>query len=169
MSGRIRVAVVLHFKVKIVTINTVIPINQFAGAFHVVFLEGARDLGRGATTQADDAFIVFFHQFVVNAGLVVFAGDFGFGNHATEIFVAFVIFGQESDVMTAFIVSGVAIGALSRSYVSLYTEDGFDAVLLGGLVEVDQTRHGAVVGDGDSFHATIFDIANQLVNLGEAV
>ena len=169
MRGRIGVAVVLHLKIEAIAVDLVIPVDQLHSVLAVVGAESFGDFGAGTTREADNALAVFFHQRMVNAGLVVTAVDFGFGHQMAKIDEALVVHGQQGDMEALLVVGGVVVLHAPGGHVGLQTEDGFDAGVVAALIELHQAAHGAVVGDCHGFHALVFDELDELGDFGQTI
>ena len=125
-------------------------------------------LRRGAARQANQALVVLIQQFPVNSRAVVEALQVGLGNQLHQVAVAYVVLGQQHQVVgTAF--GGVAVVAAAVGNVNLAADDGLDACFLALGVEVHHTVKVAVVRDGQGLHSHVADLVHQVGNAADAI
>ena len=123
----------------------------------------ARNAGRGG----DEPLVVFLEHLERGARTVVEAVDRGLGDEVHEVSVALVVLGEQDHV--------VELGALVARErgvgreVDLAADDGLDARLDGGKVELRAAVHVAVVGDGDGGHAELLGALAQRPQAGATV
>ena len=108
-------------------------------------------------------------EVAVDAGLVVEAVQAGARDQAHQVAVAGEVAGEQGEVEGAAVEGGVAVGVGAGGDVDLAADDGADALVAGGQVEVGGGVHGAVVGDGDRVHAERGGALDEVGNATEAV
>ncbi len=99
--------------------------------------------------------MIFFHELVVEARLVVEAFDMGIGNELDQVFIPFHIFGEKDDAGAAVVDAGLLVGPCTYCYVCVDTEDGLYFSLLAGLVELHRAVEVAVVSEGQCLHIAL--------------
>lgn len=91
-------------------------------------------------------------------------GEFG------EVFPAFVGFGEEGEVGSAFAVGDFAfVGDGFGGEVNFAAEDGFDGVFFAVLVEFDGSEEVAVIGHGDGGHGEFGGAFGEVLGSDHAV
>ncbi len=144
------------------------------GRFGLAEAQAGLDLAGGAAGGGDDAFGVLGDELAVHAGLVVVALEGGDAGEAEEVAGARGVLGDHGHVrvgagageVVAALAGlapedGLLVEAVVRGEVGLDAEDGFDAGLLGRLVEGVAAVHVAVVGHGDGWLAEPFGLGEQ--------
>ena len=109
--------------------------------------ERARDAAGEAAREGDHPRRVALEELPVDARLVVVALEVAERAELDQVRVARVVGGEERQVRVAL---GQRLAVVDD--VHLAAEDRLDALLGGGLVEVDRARHRAVVGERDGGH-----------------
>ena len=98
--------------------------------------------------------MVLFEQLLVDARLVIEPLGKRVGDHLAEVVVAFEVLGQQDQV-----VAGLLVLVLLETvfhHVDLTAEDRLHPGVRSGVVEILDTVHVAVVGDGDGIHPQCF-------------
>ena len=106
---------------------------------------------------------------MVDARVVVKALQLGDAGNLQQVLVAGSILRQQQQVGGLFVLLGVVLLDGAGCQVGFQPDDGLDAGLSGGVVELDHTEHGAVVGDGDARHAHCVGAFDQFVDVAESV
>jgi len=66
--------------------------------------------------------------------------------------------------MIRILVAGTSTVAICLGYIDFAANNRFYARRLGLCVEIDDTVHASVVGDGKAVHAQVFGFGNELRN-----
>ena len=107
--------------------------------------------------QGDQPLVVAVQDFHVHTGAVVVALGEAFADDLHQVGVAGVVLRQQDKVVVPVLAAGgLLVEAGVRGHIDLAADDGIDASLFGGPVEVDDTVHDAVVRDGGAVHAQLF-------------
>ena len=150
--GLFRNAVVLEFEIEVPRTEGLLEeVDRVAGPLQVVLQDGLRDLAGQTATQSDEALAVGGEQLLVDAGLVVITLEMGRGDQLDQVLVADLVPGQQHEVVVHVAHAPgtlLLFEARSRGDIHFATQDGLDAGLLGGRVELDGSEHVAVVGHG---------------------
>ena len=115
----------------------------------------------------DQAFAVFFEEFLVDAGLVIEAFERCFGGEFHQVLVADLIFGEGDEVVIA-VAFGVPVGAFAGRHVHFTANKWVYACLLALLIELERAVHHAVVGQGDGGHVVVFGVLDDVLDLARA-
>ena len=161
-------AMLLEFEEIPVAEQLAIPARGLDRAVVVAVGQQPRHLGGGAAGEADQAGAVFFQQALVYARAVVEALDVGLGDQLHQVAVAGVVAGQQHQVGRAAL-AGVLVVPAVVGDVDLAADDGLDAGVAAGGVEVHHAVEGAVVGDGQRIHAQLAGAGDQLRDAADAV
>ena len=105
---------------------------------------------------------------LADARLAVEAVQRCFRSDADQVAIAFFVFGQHEQVVVVVALRGGAM-VLVLAHVELAAEDGLDALLLGGVEEVDGAVDVAVVGHGHGFLAEFGDAVDEFLDVAGAV
>ena len=124
-------------------------------------------LAAHAPGERDEALVVAAQQLPVGARLVVVALDVGRGGELDQVPVAGLVARQQGEVRVALLDAGAAVAV--GGHVELEADDGLDALLLGGVVELDRAAERAVVGERHGGHAQLFGALDQLLDTAGAV
>ena len=144
----------LQFEVIVVAEDPLEPLHHALGLLHVVVHDGLGHLAAQTCRAADQPFVVLFEQLLVDARLVIEPLGKRVGDHLAEVVVAFEVLGQQDQV-----VAGLLVLVLLETvfhHVDLTAEDRLHPGVRSGVVEILDTVHIAVVGDGDSIHPQRF-------------
>src|ERR1700733_3493505 len=98
--------------------------------------------------------------FFADARFAIEAVQRGLGGDADEVAIAFFVFGEDQQVVILFALTGRSM-ILFLADVEFAAENGLDALLLGGVEEVDGSVDVAVIGDGDGGLANVGDAVDQ--------
>ncbi len=107
-------------------------------------------------------------QALADARLAIEAVERGLGGDADEVAVAFFVFGEDEEVVVVVSLAGGAMVVVFAD-VELAAEDGLDALLLGGVEEVDGAVDVAMVGHGHRFLAEGGDAIDEFLDVAGAV
>ncbi len=130
----------------------VIPVQLFTGSVQAALGDQTRHFGRHTSRGADEAFRMLSQKFVVNPGEIIKTFQLGGAGDLEQIFIPHLIFRQEQQVGGFLILLGVTFTHTARRQISLYPDNGFDAMGDGCVVEVNHAKHGAVVGECQGGH-----------------
>ena len=162
------VFVPLDFQEVAVAEPVLVPVGRADGVVIVAVGEQTRHLGGRATGQADQAGAELFQQPLVDAGAIVKAVNVGLGNQLHQVAVAGVVAGQQHQVVGAALRRVLVQPALVGD-VDLAADDGLDARVAAGRVEVDHPVEGAVIGDRQGVHAQLPGPRHQVGDTADAV
>ena len=163
-------AVVLEFEEEGVGAEDVpIPVDGFDGFPFLALFEEAGDFRGRAPAGGDEPFRVPGEEFLVHPGLVVEALELGRGGDFHEVEVARAVARQEEDVVGLCVELGVPILHAAGGQVALHADDGLDAGLCRGPVEVDDAVHDAVVGEGKGGLPQFHGASHQLWDPAQTV
>ena len=112
----------------------------------------ARNLGGEAATRGDEAFGVFSQEILVDARMVIEAFELRGGSDLEQVLVTGHILRQQQQMIRAAVEARVAIGHAAASEVTFHADNGFDAGVGAGAVEIQNAKHNAVIGDGEGGH-----------------
>ena len=102
--------------------------------------------------------------------VVVFAFYVSGGYYLYQVLVAFIVLGQEDEVIVSPVLVVLQPVVVMARDIDLAADDGLHRrVLRGKLEELLDTVHVAVVGDGQGRHAELFRTLEQLGDGGESV
>ena len=160
--------VALEFQKVAVAEQIPIPAGGTDGVVIAPVGQEARDLGRWAAGQTDQAGAVLLQQRLVDAGAVVKPLDVGFGDQLHQVAVSGVIAGEQHEVRRAafrwvFVVPAVV------GDVNFAADDRLDAFLAAGGIEIDHAVKSAVVGNGERIHAQGPGVGNEFLDSADAV
>ena len=140
-----------------------IPQRCCFGALIIARQDGLWNFACQTGRQADQTFVIFFQQFLINAGLGIKALHKGGRHHFDQVFVAGLIFAQQDQVVVAVdLIYLVKAGA--GGHIHLTADDGLDASLFCSLIKLHAAVHHAVVGAGNGGLSALFYAIHQLVN-----
>jgi hypothetical protein len=91
---------------------------------------------------------VFGEVALADPRLAIEAVERGLGGDANEVAVAFLVFGEDQEVVVVVALGGSAM-VLVLAYVEFAPEDRLDALLFGRIEKMDRSVDVAVVGHGD--------------------
>ena len=126
-----------------------------------------RQVAGQARGEANQPFAVLANQVVVNARAIIIAGQEALADQFHQVLIAGVVFTQEDEVAVLAVRGGFVQPVAAD--VDLAADDGLDARILHGGIEVDAAVHHAVVGDGTGGHAKRLDALDELWNAARAV
>jgi len=162
-------ALVLNLKIEIAFAEDVFVL--LGDAFS--FLVAAGDqffakLSAEAAGEADEAGGVLGEITLADAGLAIEAVERGLGRDANEVAIAFFVLGENEEVVVLVAFSRGAVVFLLGD-VEFAPEDGLDALVLGGVEEMDSSVDVAVVGHGNGFLSERGYAVDELGNVTGAV
>ena len=175
--GMQHAAMLHHLQREVISKKILEPARDALGLVHAPIDDRARNLAREAGAGNVQPLVVFFKQFVVDAGLVVEAVDVRLGDKTHEVVVAHKILRVQAKVEA---VALDALAVVAFDDVRLAAEDGLDVnprqvaihlLLLGAafVVERLQGKEVAVVGDGQGRHAQLPRTLDERDDLALAV
>jgi len=160
----------LQFKEEVIgTKDLVIPVQLAARQVGSALDDQAGHLACQAAGGADQPFSVFRQEFVVNAGVVVIPLQLRRRGDFQQVAVACLVFRQQQQVIGRAVQPGIPVGHAAGREVGFQPDDGADALLDGGIVELDHPVHGAVIGDCHRRHAQVFYPLDEPANIAEAI
>ena len=166
----------LNFKVKTIPENAPVFMGQGNGLIKraaplqqtVVSKQGPGNFSCQTCGQGDKAIAVFAQQFLVHSRLVVKAVQKTTRDEAYKIMVAFIIFGQQDQMVPDPRPFRIFIRMIMRDvYFAAY--DGFQPIAFAGRVEIGRPVEVAVVGDGGRRHTEILGPGAQIVKADGSV
>ena len=89
---------------------------------------------------------------MVNAGEVVETLQLGDAGKLEQVLIAGLVLCQQQQVGGFLVFLWVVFFDRAGCHVGFKPDDRLDPRLLGGVVELDHTKHGAVIGDGNGRH-----------------
>ena len=145
--------VVVHdFNIEVVRAEKVLHLPDIGvGAFVLAVQKHFRQVAAEAGAQADQAFMIFADQVVIDTGLIVITGQKAFADQPHQVLIAGVVFTQE-DQMAHFPARRGTVCPVPAD-VGLTADDGLEACLRHGRVEINDAVEYAVVRDGARIHA----------------
>ncbi len=166
-------------KIMVPVKNLQIILRNGVSRFHIIFQQGLDNLAGQAGRKTNQALAVLTQDFPVNTRLVVKALQIGHCVQFAQITIALLIFRQQHQVISAFVLLALLEKARARSHVKLAANDGLNArqplslallaYLFTFLVKLQHAKHIAVVGNGHRGHAQISAFGNQLLNTRRSV
>ena len=162
-------AVVLQFNVVIALAEQVlIPQGRGFCPLVVSRQNGLRDLACEAGRQTDKPLVILLKKLLVYTRLGIKALHEGSGHHLDEVLIACLILAEQDKMVVAVdFVDFIEAGA--GGHIDLTADDGLDACLFCGLIELDTAVHDAVVRDGDGILAALLDAVHKLVDTAGTV
>ena len=162
-------ALVLNLEVEVALAEDVLVLEG-GGPGLVVFAGGElfAELAGEAAGGADEAFGVLGEPGLADARLAIEAVERGLRGDADEVAVALFVFGEDEEMVVVVALAGGAMVGVFAD-VELAAEDGLDALLLGGVEEVDGAVDVAMVGHGHRFLAEGGDAIDEFLDVAGAV
>ena len=160
---------VLQFNVVIALAEQVL-IPQGGGLCPLVVSRqnGLWDLACEAGRQADKPLVILLKKLLIYTRLGIKALHEGSGHHLDEVLIACLILAEQDKMVVAVdFVDFIEAGA--GGHIDLTADDGLDACLFCGLIELDTAVHDAVVRDGDGALAALLDAVHKLVDTAGTV
>ncbi len=135
------------------------------------FRQALGDFALQAAGKPDQPARVLGEKFLADARLVVEAVERRLGGDLHQVAVALVGLGEHDQVVVVIAVGRRAVHAVVvlLADVELAADDGLDAVLLGGIVEMQRAEDVAVVGDGDGRLPELGHARHELVDVAGAI
>ena len=146
-----------------------VPFQHLSAGFHTAVEDGAGNLAGHTGGGGDDAFVMFFQEFMVHAGIIIEAFQLGGAGDLEQVLIADFVLSQQQQVIAVLVFLRVAVGHAAGGYIGFESQDRFDAGVFAGVIELDHTKHGAVVGDRQRVHAHFFGAVDKLLDLAKAV
>ena len=128
-----------------------------------------RNLSGQTGGEGNKAFMVFLQQFQIHPGLPVKPLHKGLRNHIAQITVAGFVPAQQNQMVGLVIHAVDAVMPASGRHINLAADDRLHARSLGGLVEVDDAIHDAMVRDCDGILAQLLDPLHHILNTAGTV
>ena len=119
MCRRIWMTVILHLQIKSPVIDLRIPVNQLARSVHIIVSNRRRNLRTHTARQTNDAFVVLFHDFMVNTRFVVLSPHFRLSHQTAKILKTLLVHRQQCNMETLLIVGRIAIFHPARRHIGL--------------------------------------------------
>ena len=161
-------AVGLQLQIKIAGIDGSVFPGQTQGLVHVPGQDGAGNFAGDAGRKAGQALGVAAQHILVHARLVVKAVQKTVADQLDQIVIAQLVSGQQNQVVAAARQFRGFVRMIMAD-VDLAAENGLDAELLAGRVEIRRAEHIAVVGDGAGGHAVILGAGAEILDADGAV
>jgi hypothetical protein len=142
-----------------------------AGLLLAIVEQVLRDQRREAAGETDQAAGVLRERFDVGARLVVETAEVRVGDQLQEILVALEISREQAEVEDGFALIGAAVFLEPRRLdeVEFAADEGLDAGVLGGLVELDRAVEIAMVGQRERGHAEFLGAAHETIDPAGAI
>ena len=145
--------VVLKFEIKsFLAKYLLVPVKCVARFIMVFTHDRLRNFAGEASAKGNNAFLVFFKQFLVDAGLVVKAFEMCGGCKANQVFVAGFVFSEQQEMVVA-ILAGTAVGLAVKPAagcnVHFTANDRLNTCLARGLIKIHRAMHHPVISDGE--------------------
>jgi hypothetical protein len=106
-------------------------------------------------------------EIFIDAGLVVEAVEEAGRDELKQVAVAFLVFAEEDKVVVAVLLVLDGVGLLGD--VDFAADDGVNAFVLGGVVELDGAEEVAMISHGDGGHALSGDEFHELGDFAGAI
>ena len=164
---RIARRVQLQFEVIVFAEDVLEPLDHALGLLDVVVHDGLRHFAAQARRAADQPLVILFDQLLVDTRLVIESLGKRVGDHLAEVVIAFEVLGQQDQVVAGLLVL-VLLEAVFH-HVDLAAQNRLDPGVRGGIVEVLDAVHVAVVGNGDGVHAEGLGPLDERLDSGGAV
>ena len=104
--------------------------------------------------QGNDSFMVPVQNFHIYTGFIVISFRKATAYNFYQIFIAFVIFRQKYQMIVAILPAGYFLVKTGiRCHINLTPQNGIDSCSLGLFIEINNTVHNTMVGDGTGRHA----------------
>src|ERR1700674_506592 len=164
--GRVQL-VVLELEVVAAGEHLRVRLGGLARLVHAIRAEPSRELTGETSGEHDQSIGKLGEDFLVDARFVVEAVLVRGGEQLAEVAVSGTILREQDQMKISAAVEVVAarnlraIGALARRQVSLASDDRFYPRSGGLLKELDRSKHVAVIGHRESFHAGGFRVFDQ--------
>ena len=116
--------------------------------------------------------MVTLQQFLVDARFVVVAFHPGIGDHADQVFVAGLVFGQQHQVIVMDLAADalrLAVQTAAGRHISLAADDGLETGALCHFVEIHRAEHDPVISDRHRGEFQFFDAFDQFIQTAGSI
>ena len=164
--------VVLKFQIKILRAERLLePVHRGARLVQLVLLNQLGDFAGQTARQGDQTVFVLRQDFLVDARLVVMALEVGRGDEFDEILIAGLVLGQQHQMVINILsaAAGFFVEATAGGDIDLAADDRFDALVAGGLIEIDRAVEDAVIGDGQGGKLQFVRLVDQAIETAGAI
>ena len=167
-----------HLQIIVVAEHLFVPADGFAGGVDVPVHDVAGNLAGQAGGAADQVLVVLLDHLVRHARRIVEPVDVPFRADLHQVLVAFVILGQQGEVIVAAVVVVLEVMVVMPRHIHFAADDRLDdgllvrvevALVVGKLEELLHAVHVAVVGDGQGRHVQLAGAGEQFLNIGKTV
>ena len=146
-------AVILQFDVKVSFSEYIPESNGFRLCSLVIPVkEHSLHVSRKACAEADEPFAVSPENVLVDTRLVVISFRISYGYYLDQVLVTLFVFCKQNQMPLAFVAVSIFIQMTSGGGVNLAADDGLYSLSLAFFVEVHDSEHGSVIGDGQACH-----------------
>ena len=147
----------LHLKVVVIPEHFLMPFYGLFGSIHVSCIYQPRDFSGNAGRAAYQVRGIFLHHFMRHSRAVVHAFYMAGGHYLHQILVSVVVLGEQDQMEVALVLRVLQMVVIVPCHVYLASYYRlYPRMLFRELVELLDTVHVPVVGDGDSRHPQFF-------------
>jgi hypothetical protein len=159
------------FQKKIVFPENILIIKGSLGGFIQVLIEDQfGNFPCQTSGSGDKAFAVLFQNGKVNPRFVVEPVQVSHGNQFHQIFITFLVFGKQYQVIIAgFPVLNFAVGEFIGGDVHLASDDGLNFIFRGFQKEFRRSEEVAVIGESNGLHVVFLSFFKQVGSFGNSV
>jgi len=160
--------VVLEFEVEVFLPEDLFePIDCVTCFLEFAVGDACRNFTGQASGQCNQAILMIFENVLVDAGFVIVTVQMGIRDQFDQIFIAGFVLGKEDQVIVDFLApnAGFFLQAAAGGHIDLATDDGFDARLVGCLIEIDGAVHHTMIGDRHGWKLQFLGILHEPVYL----
>ena len=150
-------AVILDLDVIVSLPEQIVVIQCNLAGFLIIACEQClRDFACKTGRKTDQAFVMLLQKFLVHPGLGVKTLNEAGRNQLDQVFITGFVFAQQHQMVGAIdTVDLIETGTIG--HIDLTADDGLDAGLFRGFVEIHTAIHHTMVGDGDGGLAQLLD------------
>ena len=164
----VRNAVILNFYVIIVLEKLLVLGYELSRLLPHAVAQQARQLSRNARGQTDKPLAVLAQSLEIYAGLVIITVHKAYGIELDQIFVAYVVFGNQNQ-MVEFALDVSAFDRQVVHHIKFAADDGLYALFLCQTIKMIRAVHISVIGDGNGGHVFFLAGVEQRVYTRRAV
>ncbi len=106
-------------------------------------------------------------QVFIDAGLVIEAFEVAGGDKLDEVFVAFLRFAEQDEMIVAVGIGAGLVALLGD--VDFAADDGMNAFFRRFVIKLDSAEEVAVIGHGDRGHLLAFHDLDELLDIASAI